>query len=308
MKAVQFIDAMESIHNKTSAQRMPGAALLDRVDDETCEPLDDLEVVGSTLDVKPGDVRTLGLVEMILKNRDRLHGVIRHSELTAELIPRLLAISLIGFTFFGICMSLVLSSSGTWPHLTAVKDYLDGNEPRLIAFPELQMQAPADAGGAAPNPWWNGSAIKMILAYSIGLIAATGVCLPSLYFYGLLAGIKMSMLDVTIHALKCKATSAVALIGILPVYAAISMGMVIFGATPSLMQTTLILGLVLPFFSGVWGIKSMYAGFSGLCDTLPEVRRDRRACFLRRLVLSWSVCYMAIMPVMIFTLWQALGT
>ncbi|MEX0727105.1 MAG: hypothetical protein WD065_12590 [Planctomycetaceae bacterium] len=245
---------------------------------------------------------TFGLVEMILKNRDRLHHLIRSSAGKAELVPRFLAISLVGFTFFGVAMSVVLSSTGAWPQLSSVKEVLDGSEASLITFPSLEQPATADS----PNPWLNLAAFKLIAAYGLGIIAATGICLPSLYFYGLLAGIKMSMLDVTVHALKCKATSAVALIGILPIYAAISMGMVIFGAPPEMLRVTLLLGLLLPFFAGAWGIKSMYAGFSGLCDMLPLERRTRRACFLRRLVLSWSACYTAIMPVMIFTLWQAM--
>lgn len=287
MKALEFIELIDP-----------------RSRDEFVDRLDVVEEqphVFEEDELPPTPPAALGLVEMILKNRNRLHAAIRRSPWRSELVPRLLAISLAGFVFFGIAMSIVLHSSGTWPRLFAVKDVLDGEAPVLMTFPVL-----GDAAASSSNPWLNGAAFKLVAAYSIGLIAATGICLPSLYFYGLLAGIKMSMLDVTIHALKCKATSAVALVGILPIYAAASMGMVIFGASPVLMQATLIVGLLLPFFAGVWGINSMYAGFSGLCDTLPEDRRVRRACFLRRLVLSWSACYTAIMPVMIFTLWQAM--
>src|SRR5436189_250626 len=68
--------------------------------------------------------------------------------------------------------------------------------------------------------WTSGGGWRMIVAYSFGLIAATGVCLPSLYFYGLLSGIRLSMLDVVTHAMKAKATTAVALLGILPLYIA----------------------------------------------------------------------------------------
>jgi hypothetical protein len=40
---------------------------------------------------------------------------------------------------------------------------------------------------------------------------------------------------------------------------------------------------------------------------MPADRMANRQCFLRRLVLSWSACYSAIMPVMIYSLWQVLS-
>ena len=65
-------------------------------------------------------------------------------------------------------------------------------------------------------------------AYAFGLVAASGVALPSLYFYCLLSGLRMSMLEVVTHAVKAKAIAAVALVGILPIYVAVAMGVVIF--------------------------------------------------------------------------------
>ena len=58
--------------------------------------------------------------------------------------------------------------------------------------------------------------------------------------------------------------------------------------------------------SGAWGTYSLYRGFSGLTDTLPPDRCERRGCFLRRLVVSWAACYTAVSPIMIYTVWQAL--
>jgi hypothetical protein len=243
-----------------------------------------------------------GLIELILKNRALLHKLIRDPALQPMLISRLLAISIIGFAFFGVAMTLVLNSADLWPQLSPVKSWLNGTDGLLIQFNKTAN------GNSFISQWLNGSAFKLMAAYTLGLIAATGVALPSLYFYGLLTGVKMSMLDVTIHALKAKATSAVALVGILPIYAALSMGMVIFNASPEILKASMLLGLMLPFIAGLWGTHSLYVGFSTLCDTMPEERRHRRECFLRRLVLSWSACYSAIMPVMIFTLWQAFGT
>jgi hypothetical protein len=144
----------------------------------------------------------------------------------------------------------------------------------------------------------------LTFAYAFGLVAASGVALPSLYFYGLLAGVRMSMVDVLIHAVKSKAIAAVALVGILPIYVALAMGVVIFNVGETALQSTLILGLILPFIAGLWGTASLYHGFSQLCDTMPPDKAIRRECFLRRLVLSWAACYSAIMPVMIYTLWE----
>ena len=144
-------------------------------------------------------------------------------------------------------------------------------------------------------------------AYAFGLVAASGVALPSLYFYGLLAGVQLSMLDVLIHAVKSKATAAVALVGILPIYVALAMGVVIFNVNAEILEWTMLLGLILPFFAVIWGSASLYQGFSQLCTTIPPARAGHRECFLRRLVLSWSACYSAIMPVMIYTMWEVLS-
>ncbi|MEX0715393.1 MAG: hypothetical protein WD066_02340 [Planctomycetaceae bacterium] len=245
-------------------------------------------------DADPG--RTLGLIELILKDRPRLESTIRRPALQAELIPRFLGISLASFCLFGIAMALVFHTAGASPALGALDEWLRGGE-RPIAF----------HAASTSEAVWLRSGFALIAAYAAGLIAASGICLPSLYFYGLLAGVKMSFLDVTVHALKAKATAAVALVGLLPMYAAIALGMIVFGAPPALRDACLLVGLALPFIAGLWGTRSLYVGFSGLCDTMAPEFRDRRACFLRRLVASWSAVYTAVTPVMIFTIWQRLS-
>jgi hypothetical protein len=82
------------------------------------------------------------------------------------------------------------------------------------------------------------------------------------------------------------------------------MGVLIFGSSELLLAATMLLGLVLPFIAGLWGTVSLYEGFLQMCDTMPPGRAAQRECFLRRLVLSWSVCYSAVMPVMIYSLWE----
>ncbi len=239
----------------------------------------------------------LGLVELILKRRDHLEKLIREPGLQSQLVPRFLAISLIGFVLYGVAISLVFNSANEWPRFTPIKDLVTGSESTIVFFDTVGVRE------GRLSRWLDGSAPILIAAYAIGLVAATCVCLPSLYFYGLLAGVRMSMLDVVVHALKAKATTAVALVGILPIYAAIGLGIVIFELPEHVREVTFWLGLSLPFLAGLFGTYSLYRGFAGLTDTLPPHRRCRRECFLRRLVLSWSACYTAVMPVMIHTCW-----
>ncbi len=241
----------------------------------------------------------LALVELILKNPARLDGLIREPARQVELLPRFLAIALTGFTLFGIAMTLVLCASTVWPKLSAMDAFLDGREATLLRFESAAPASPL-------LHWLNGEAVSLVVAYAVGLIAATGICLPSLYFYGLLAGVRMTMLDIVLHSLKSKAVAAVTLIGVLPIYAAVGLAIAIFPLPTGLRDAMLLLGLVLPFLAGTAGTYSLYRGLSGLVDTMPAERRCQRGCFLRRLVLSWAACYSAVSPVLIFTLWQRL--
>ena len=260
-----------------------------------------LNTADEQLPATADQITFLTLVETILKNRRGLHRLLRNPAMHAVLLPRLLAIALTGFVLFGVIMSLVLTVSNRWPALAAISTWLDAPTTCLIAF------NPIDAPWGKLAPWLNGQAFILAGAYAFGLVAASGIALPSLYFYCLLAGVRMTMLEIVVHAVKAKAIAAVALIGILPIYVAAAMGVVIFEVDNIWLHATLLLGLALPFIAGVWGTVSLYQGFAELCDTMPPGRAATRECFLRRLVLSWSVCYSAIVPVMIHTLWQVLS-
>lgn len=240
----------------------------------------------------------LQLFEMILKGPRGLERIVRRPDLQPQLIPKFLALACLSFTLFGVALAVVIATSGVSPRLTPMEDVIE-HDARLIQFQPAGDASILDRGSAA---------LPIILAYVFGLIATTGVCLPSLYFYGLLSGVKLSMLDCVSHAMKAKANTAVALVGILPIYVAISMGALIFrDQLPQVfLEGALWLGFILPFLAGLWGTASLYRGFAGLADTLPPDRCERRGCFLRRLVASWGACYTAVAPVMIFTIWQSL--
>jgi hypothetical protein len=249
---------------------------------------------------RASEVGLLALVELVLKSPPRLHQLLRDTTGQLALLWRLLAISLLSFVLYGVAMSLVLSATGHWPTLAHVPTWLRGDGPALLVFNDLESPRGALA------PWLSGAAFKLTAAYAFGLIAATGVCLPSLYFYCLLSGIPLTMVDVVLHAVKAKAVAAVALVGILPLYAAVAMGAAVFGAPRVTLDSALLLGLALPFLAGLWGTQSLYHGFAQVaarCHCQPESRQ----CFLRRLVLSWSACYAAVVPVMVFSLWEVLS-
>ncbi|WP_254508728.1 hypothetical protein [Anatilimnocola floriformis] len=264
-------------------------------------PITEYIVAEEVPDTMPINTNLLGLVELILKRPDRLERVIREPARKADLLPRFLAIALTGFVFFGVALSLIFTSAGQWPKLTPIRDLVAGETTTVIAF---QSQT---AGQSAATRWLDGSALRLIAAYAIGLVAASGICLPSLYFYGLLSGIRMSMLDVVIQTLKAKATAAVALVGILPIYAALGLGILIFDAPQLVREVMFWLGLVLPFIAGLFGTYSLYRGLGTFADTLLPERRGLRESFLQQLVLSWSACYTAVTPIMIHTLWVALA-
>jgi len=81
------------------------------------------------------------------------------------------------------------------------------------------------------------------------------------------------------------------------------MGVAIFHVGEYWCERRWCLGLVAAVHRRVWGTASLYQGFAQLCDTMRPDHAANRECFLRRLVISWSACYSAIVPVMIYSLW-----
>jgi hypothetical protein len=241
------------------------------------------------------------IVELILKDRGALHRLVFTTRHKTELATRLLGISLASFALFGVAMALACDAAGLWPHLTPTAKWL--------ADPSADFMTYRVTTGSTRffQSWLSGRAERIVIAYAFGLIAASGVCLPSLYFYGLLSGLRMPFPEVVLHTLKAKAVSAVALVGILPIYVAVILGAVVFPLHRDVVKSTLLIGLCLPFLAGLWGTRSLYVGFAQRCDLMPAEFRANRACFLRRLVLAWCACYTAVAPVMIATVWQNLG-
>ncbi|MEX2186376.1 MAG: hypothetical protein WD875_06270 [Pirellulales bacterium] len=260
----------------------------------------ELADAGSSEPGESAEVRELsmfGLVELMLKNEHLVDRFARSRDAQRELIPRLLAIGLSAYAVFGATLATFFATAHVWPRLTATATWLSGRGGQLIYF----ARTPQDG---LLTHWLDGSALAIVAAFAVGLIGAIGVCLPSFYFYGLLAGVRTTILHVTTLALKGMAASAIALMGGLPIYFAFVLALVVFDAPHALVAMVCYVGLALPFIAGLWGTRSLYLGFVGLCDTMKPEFRLRRACFLRRLLFSWSACFTAVTPVMIFTLWE----
>jgi hypothetical protein len=238
------------------------------------------------------------LIELILKDRRRLNRLVQTAGRKLELASRLLAIALSSFALYGLAMWLTFFAARQWPQVASPAKLFGGLETQLVTF------VPAESLGVRVV----GRAAQLVIAYSVGLIAASGICLPSLYFYGLLSGLRMTMSDVVVHTLKGCAVTAVALIGILPIYSALALGAIVLPVSHEIVSLILFLGLCLPFIAGLWGTWSLFLGFVELCHTMPPEFQANRACFLRRLMLSWCGCYTAVAPVMIVTIWRHLGS
>jgi hypothetical protein len=222
------------------------------------------------------------LLDLLLKDRSALEQLLRLPDQQRRLVPRLLMLGTIGFAIYGVGATVMLNAVRiTWNYWPA---------------------------GIPPAHWNDGSIANLLLAYCLGLVAANGICLPSFYFYGLLAGVRTTMLGVVAHAMKGMASAAVALLGVLPIYVATALSVVVFPVPRAFMLGCVAFGLVLPFVAGLWGVKTLYDGFLTLRDTICDERRESRTCLLRRLLLAWCACYTAVTPLMVYVLWNFLAT
>lgn len=222
----------------------------------------------------PGPLR---IVELILKNPERLETAVRDPAAQPALLTRLLAVALTGFTLFGFTAALVLSlAEGDW--------YL---------LPEFS---------GSPR-----QVVAVVLAYDLGLVAAIGVCLPSFWFYTLLAGIRVTMLETAVQGLKCLAVTSVAAVGMLPVIFSITLGTIVFDVPDGVREAALLILAVLPFLTGLMGVATLFRGFEAHADEIPEALGKHRVFFLRRLLVSWAGVYTAVTPVMIWTLWRMIA-
>ena|SRR3989442_11586863 len=241
---------------------------------------DSNETAKSGLGDNQAEPTALALVEMLLKNPAMVDRLNREPTRQKELFPRFLLIALTSYLIYGILMVLILNLAPAAAHVHS------GPLPLPPAF------------------WSDGTAWSLPLAYTVGMVLAACVCLPCFYFYSLLAGVQMSWLQITSVIGKGMAANAIMLLGLVPIYVIVALGAIIFAAPTECLQVTLGFGLLLPFVSGLWGLRAIFLGIMHLTTVLPAEWQCRRRCFLRRLIASWTVLYAAVVPVMIYRLWE----
>jgi hypothetical protein len=255
---------------------MPSDILQPTLDPHFGEPI----VAPAALNIESREETTLGLVELLLKQPARVDELSRQPAHQRELFPRLLLVAQASYLVYGVVMLLVLN--------LAPPD----------AVPRGQRLA------VPPASWHDGSAVGLPLAYNIGLLLASCVCLPSFYFYSLLAEARLSWLQIALVVAKGTAANAVLLLGILPIYVAVAMGLIVFAAPTEALQIMLLCGLLLPLVSGLWGLQAIYQGVLALAANPTGAGPCRRTCFLRRMTFAWAAVYTAVVPVMIYRLWE----
>ena len=210
------------------------------------------------------------LTEMTLKRPEDLRSVARDEELQPRVVLNLLLIGLAGIALFSVAFTIILACA-----------------PALEWVPRVSLR--------------DRTVLRPVLTYTIGMVGALGICLPSFYFYGLLAGVRASMLQVTAISHHVLANTGMVLMGLLPIYVGAILGVIVLGATDGLFYPFLIgMGLLLPFIAGLANLGVMYDGFTDLIKTLPEARAAGRAPMVRLLALAWAALYTTVAPV---TLW-----
>jgi hypothetical protein len=115
----------------------------------------------------------------------------------------------------------------------------------------------------------------------------------------------MSWLQIASIVVRGSAANGVMLLGILPIYVAIALGLLVTNAPAEWLGATLLFGLLLPFVAGLWGLREIYRGVMHVGASLSI--DCQRACFLRRLTLSWAAVYTAVVPVLIYRLWESVA-
>jgi hypothetical protein len=223
---------------------------------------------------------TLELVELVLKDPGRLQQFNRDPRRQGDLVPRFLLIALTGYLIYSCMMVLLINVA------PAANDA--GFE--LLSLP--------------PARWNDGSALSLPLAYMLSIVLASCVCLPSFYFYSLLAGVRITWLQIVGLITRATAYNGVILLGLVPIYVALIMGLIVFASPPDIVHWSVMVGLALPFVAGLWGLRTIHRGIADLAAEMPQEWRCRRECLLRRLTLAWAAVYTAVLPVMIYRLWE----
>lgn len=228
-------------------------------------------VSGTVSNTVPGTMSE-GFFELVLSEGRRMDNLVLDEGRLPTTVTRLLLLSLAGLAVYGAVVGLAAEAS--------------------------TLSAWFNTG--APILW-------MPLAFSGAFLAAIGISLPSFYFYTQLSGLDASFRLITAQALRVQARTSVVLLGVLPFYAALALGVGLGFDLGLGANGVLMVGLFLPFVVGFVGIATLYRSFKRLVHRLP-ITHERRGNIMLRLVLCWGAVFSAIAPVALWRLGEFLGT
>jgi hypothetical protein len=222
----------------------------------------------------------LGLFEVLLKAPNRLDAFVREPSLQGKLIAGFAVLTAAGFAVYGLALAAFLFAAPP------------GGVPGLL------------------TPGWAGtfrSAVAVTLTYPLGLFLATLVCLPSYYYFAQLGGARLSVQAVLAHSLKGKAATTVLLLGVLPIYAIVMLGLIVLGAAPELIRGGMYVGLVLPMVVGIRGAQSIFTGLMAVVNAMPARERARRYTLPGWLVVAWGILFTVTGPLCLYEAWKLLS-
>ena len=213
---------------------------------------------------------TVPLIDLLLRHRKQADRQCADPDASARLLPRLTAMAIAGIAAYSLVQGLLLTG-GTFPWWSALSD-----------------SHPAIAIGA------------VFLSFEFGLMGAQIAGLPTFYFHGLLSGLHPHAWRITVESMRARATASVVLLGLLPIYLALSLGLQLMSADAY--EVVVSCGYALPFVAGLAAPLSLQRAFDAMGRQQAEEnpnRTGRRAMPLL-LVLAWSALFTAMAPLGVF--------
>jgi hypothetical protein len=204
------------------------------------------------------------MFELLLDDGQELDRVILDADNYQATLRRLLLVSVLGLGGFAALVGLIWPSSGM----------------------------PGAASAVHPIIW---APVVLIGAF----LTAKVVCLPSFYFYTQIAGLDAPFRVIVAQSLRVQARSSVVLLGVTPFYAALALASHIDVIGTGNTTVPAMIGVALPFFVGLSGVRSLYRSFRRMVDELP-ITNESRVKFVMGLVLCWSAAFSAVAPVALY--------
>ena len=157
--------------------------------------------------------------------------------------------------------------------------------------------------------------VVIFAAYELGLMGAQVASLPSWYFYALLTGIRTHGWRLAVEAMRARATASLALLGILPVYLAASLGLSLLlpaNGGPewqALMTLFTAAGFGLPFLAGLAAPASLVRVLRQLAQDSDAHRpaASRRKARPWLMALGWTLLFSSMAPLGVFRALQVLA-